>query len=100
MAIARPATWNTKALDSDQRILMKLASRIEACSRPMPEIGRQLRQMARILVHALIGVDADRAGIRQPKGASRRHPVLHEVVRQTFAQLELQRLDRTSAARR
>jgi hypothetical protein len=49
--------------------------------------------MACILVHALVGVDAHRAGVRQPKGASRRHPALHEIAHQPFTKLQLQGLD-------
>ena len=60
-----------------------------------PEAGRcpdrrTAREMARVLVHALIRVDADGAGIRQPEGASRLHPVVDETLHQSFAELELQ----------
>jgi hypothetical protein len=58
-----------------------------------PQVSGQFRQMARILVHALVGIDAHRAGVGEPKSAARHQPALHEVVHQPFAQLQLQCLD-------
>ena len=55
-----------------------------------PQVGRQLAEVARIFVHALIGIDADMAGIGEPEGAARHEPVLDEIVREALAQLELQ----------
>jgi hypothetical protein len=55
------------------------------------EIGRKLGQVTRIFVHALVGVDADRSGAREPECATRQHPKIDEIQRQPFAQLELER---------
>jgi hypothetical protein len=46
--------------------------------------------VARILVHALIRIDADRSGARQLEGSPRLHPALDEVPHQPFSQLQLQ----------
>ena len=44
------------------------------------EIGRQVAQLAGILVHALVRVDTHRpTRIRQPEGAARQHPVLQQM---------------------
>ncbi len=48
--------------------------------------------MARVLVHALIGVLAHGPGIGQPEGAPRLHPVLEQIRGQGFAHLQLQHL--------
>jgi hypothetical protein len=48
--------------------------------------------VTRILVHALVGVDADRSGAGEPECAARQHPEIDEIQRQPFAQLELDRL--------
>src|ERR1700722_3593691 len=57
------------------------------------EVGRQLTELARILVYALIRVDPDRSGIGQPKRLARQHPILKQAEHQPLAQLELQSLD-------
>lgn len=67
-----------------------MASKIRILQQPDPEIGGELGQVARILVHTLIGIDPDRARIREPEGASGREPVLHQVVHQAVPELELQ----------
>ena len=55
-----------------------------------PQIRRQLGQVARILVHALIRIDADLAGALQAKRASRRHPIHHQILDQSLSQLQFQ----------
>ena len=57
---------------------------------PDAEIGGQLGEMARILVHALVRVDADGSRVRQPECALRLHPVVDEALHQAFPELELQ----------
>ncbi len=42
--------------------------------------------MPGILLHALVGIDADGAGIGEPEGAARPHPFLDQVERQRLAQ--------------
>ena len=59
---------------------------------PDAEAGRQVGEMVRILVQALVGIDADGAGIGQPECAPRPHPFADQVARQPFAQSEMQRL--------
>src|SRR6202453_2779638 len=46
--------------------------------------------MACILVHALIRIDADGSGVRQPERASRLHPVVNQTLHQSLAKFELQ----------
>ena len=48
--------------------------------------------MPRILVHPLIGIDADGSGVGQPECPPRLHPIREQAVHQSFAQLELERL--------
>ncbi len=57
-----------------------------------PEVGGQLGEMPCILVHALVGIDADVARIGEAKGADRHQPVLHQIVHETLAELEFQHL--------
>ena len=56
------------------------------------QVGGQLAQMPRVLMHALIGVLAHGPGIGQPEGAPRLHPVLEQILDQGFAHLQLQHL--------
>jgi hypothetical protein len=56
------------------------------------EVGRQLAQVARVLMHALIRIGADRPGIGEPECALRLHPMADQVANQALAQLELERL--------
>ncbi len=55
------------------------------------EIGRELGEVACILMHALVGIDSDGARAGQPEGAAGKHPVGDQIMSQTFAQLELER---------
>ena len=48
--------------------------------------------MACVLVHTLIGIDADRPRIGEPERTARQHPILNEISREPVAQLELQHL--------
>ena len=48
--------------------------------------------MARILMQALVGIDADGAGIGEPEGAPRPHPFADQVERQPLAQLQPEHL--------
>ena len=59
---------------------------------PDAEIGRQLGQVARILVHALVGVVADGTGVGEPERAAGLQPVPDEIVGEPGAQLQFQRL--------
>ncbi len=65
---------------------------------PMPRPGRELGEMARILVHALVGIDADLTGIPEHHQPPRRQPLLDQVARQ-FARLQLDHLVRPVRAR-
>ena len=53
------------------------------------EIGRKLGEVAGILVHALVGIDADRPGIGEAEGAPRSQPLSDEIAHEAFAQLQL-----------
>ena len=57
---------------------------------PQRQIARELREVAGILVHALVRIDPDRARAFQLEGAPRLHPILHQVADQAFAQSQLQ----------
>ena len=48
--------------------------------------------MVRVFMQALVGIDADGAGIGEAEGAPRPHPFADQVARQPFAQLEVQHL--------
>src|ERR1700733_5959100 len=61
---------------------------------PDGEVGRQLTELARILMYALIRIDPDRSRIRQPKRLTRQHPILEQAEHQPLAKLELQSLDK------
>ena len=52
---------------------------------PDAKIGRQLGQVAGVLVDALVRVGADLAGIDQAKGASRFEPFIEQVAHESFA---------------
>ena len=53
------------------------------------EDRRQLGQVLRVLVDALVGIDADLAGEAQQVGAPGREPLVEQVVGQPFAQPDL-----------
>ncbi len=55
---------------------------------PDAEIGRQLGQMARVLVHTLVGVVADGTGVGEPEGPAGLQPVPDEIVGEPGAQLQ------------
>ena len=57
------------------------------------KIGRQLGEMACILVHALIGVHPHRARLAKPESPSGLHPILDQIERQTSAELQFQRFN-------
>ncbi|MNT64693.1 hypothetical protein D3C72_2026110 [compost metagenome] len=52
------------------------------------QAGRQIRKVACVFVHALVGIDADGAGIGQTEGAGGPHPFVDEVERQAFSKLQ------------
>src|SRR6185312_2352689 len=56
------------------------------------EIRRELAQVACVLVQALVGIDADRARVREPECASRQQPVPDEIGHHPLAQLHLEGL--------
>ena len=58
------------------------------CSRPTPRSVDRSERCAGILLHALVGIDADGAGIGEPEGARRPHPFVDQVERQRLAQLQ------------
>ena len=65
---------------------------MEDCSSCTPRSRGQFGQMACILMHALIGIDAHR---RPPSPGGRRdglQPFAHQILHQAFAQFELQHL--------
>ncbi len=70
----------------------------EACEQqgrlkqPDAEIGRELREVARVFMNALVGVDADLSGLRQEEDASRRQPFGDEIAREGRAHLHAQHL--------
>ncbi len=57
-----------------------------------PEIGRQLDQMAGVLLDALVGIGPDLAGLRQEIGALWRQPAVEQVVSEPFPQPDLEHL--------
>ena len=56
------------------------------------EIGREIREVARILMDALVGIDADLSSLRQEEHAPRREPFGEEVARERLAHLHPQHL--------
>src|SRR3984885_13314960 len=60
---------------------------------PNGEVGRQLTELARILMYALIRVDPDRSRIGQPKRLARQHPIPEQAEHQPLPKLELQSFD-------
>ncbi len=62
------------------------------------QVGGQLGEVARILVHALVRIHAHRSRVGQPKGAARHQPVLYQVLDQALTQLDLQGLAEPSLA--
>ena len=55
-----------------------------------PQIAGQLGKMARILVHALVGIDADGAFTGQARGAAGLQPLAYQIEHQAFAQFQFQ----------
>src|SRR6266481_5182512 len=60
------------------------------------EIGRQLAELARVFMDALVRVDAHGSRIGKPKRAARQHPVAKEAEYEPLTQLELQGFDQPS----
>ena len=56
------------------------------------EIGREIREMTRVLVNALVGIDANLSRLRQQEHASRRKPLGEEIARKGLAHLHAQHL--------
>lgn len=53
------------------------------------EIGGEFGEVARVFVHALIRVDADRSRVREARRAAGQHPMVDQILDQALAQLDL-----------
>ncbi len=85
---AIPEMVMAKSADSDHSTPTKLAKQYARLQQPDAKIGRQVDQMARILVNPLVGIGADRPGAGETESAPWLHPFAEQVHRQALSQLQ------------
>jgi hypothetical protein len=83
---------NTTSADSIQSTPTKLEKEQRRLQEADGEIGRELHEMSGILVHPLVGIGPDLAGLGEEIGALRCQPAVEQIVSEPLPQADLEHL--------